>query len=157
MNNSDCYTLRLSLYLAETDIGWFLVTWPWLKLNVSQSWHIWVFIPCLGYNSMCSKHDGKSCSRRQKKQSASFHFCEKNTALAESRFHLEKLKYLQDQETNNIYLRKLTTHTTKEYHFSECSMDLLRPCKYWKVYHKWQTDPGVDLCLKKGLLFQHCT
>ena len=49
--------------------------------------------------------------------------------VAVSRFHLEKLKYLQDQETNNIYLRKVTTHTTEEYHFSECSMDLLRPCK----------------------------
>ena len=37
--------------------------------------------------------------------------------VAVSRFHLEKQKYLQDQETNNIYLRKVTTHTTKGYHF----------------------------------------
>ena len=37
--------------------------------------------------------------------------------VAVSRFHLEKLKYLQDQETNNIYLRKVTTPTTKGYHF----------------------------------------
>lgn len=49
----------------------------------------------------------------------------KKYSLSCIKISLEKLKYLQDQETNNIYLRKATTHTTKEYHFSECSVDLL--------------------------------
>ena len=30
----------LSLNWTGTAIGWFLVTWPWLKSNVSRSWYI---------------------------------------------------------------------------------------------------------------------
>ena len=35
-----CYISRLSLNWTGTAIGWFLVTWPWLKSNVSWSWYI---------------------------------------------------------------------------------------------------------------------
>ena len=34
------YFYRLSLNQTGTAIGWFLVTWPWLKSNVSRSWYI---------------------------------------------------------------------------------------------------------------------
>ena len=34
------YIPRLSLNWTGTAIGWLLVTWPWLKSNVSQLWYI---------------------------------------------------------------------------------------------------------------------
>jgi len=39
VNRANRYIPRLSLQTG-TAIGWFLVTWPWLKSNVSWSWYI---------------------------------------------------------------------------------------------------------------------
>ena len=35
-----CYIPGLSVNWTGTAIGWFLVTWPWLKSNVPRSWYI---------------------------------------------------------------------------------------------------------------------
>ena len=48
-----------------TAIGWFLVTWPWLKSNVSWLWCIKQCIPLGIHCSMWSKHGGKWHDRRQ--------------------------------------------------------------------------------------------
>ena len=45
-NNVYCYIPWLSLNYTGTAIGWFLVTWPWLKSNVSRSWYI---IACVAW------------------------------------------------------------------------------------------------------------
>ena len=48
-----------------TAIGWFLVTWPWLKSNVSWLWCIKQCIPLGIHCSMWSKHGGKWHDRRR--------------------------------------------------------------------------------------------
>ena len=50
-----------------TAIGWFLVTWPWLKSNVSRSWYIRQCSPLGLHYSTWSKHGGKWRDRRREK------------------------------------------------------------------------------------------
>ena len=69
-NNWYCYIPRLSLNKTGTAIGWFLVTWPWLKSNLFRSWYIWAvprFTPLGIYYSTWSKHDGNWRDRRREK------------------------------------------------------------------------------------------
>ena len=73
----------------------------------------------------------------------------KKYSLSCIKISLEKLKYLQDQETNNIYLRKVTTHTTKEYHFSECSVDLVSQLWILKSLSQVTDWPRSGSLLKK--------
>ena len=54
-----CFFPRLSLNWTGTAIGWFFVTWPWLKSNVSRSWYIKQCTPLGIYYSTWSKHGGK--------------------------------------------------------------------------------------------------
>ena len=62
-----CYIPRLSLNLTGTAIGWFLVTWPWLKSNVSRLWYIKQCTPLGLHYSTWSKHGGKWRDRRWEK------------------------------------------------------------------------------------------
>ena len=62
-----CYIPRLSLSKMGTAIGWFLVTWPWLKSNVSRSWYIRQCSPLGLHYSTWSKHGGKWRDRRREK------------------------------------------------------------------------------------------
>ena len=63
---SYCYIPRLYSTWG-TATGWFLVTWPWLKSNVSRSWYIKQCTLFGLHNSMWSKHGGKWHDRRQEK------------------------------------------------------------------------------------------
>ena len=72
------YFYRLSLNQTGTAIGWFLVTWPWLKSNVSRSWYIKQCTPIRIHYSTWSKHGGKWCDRRQEKH-CQFSFSWMNT------------------------------------------------------------------------------
>ena len=72
-----CYIPRLSLNWTGTAIGWFLVTWPWLKSNVSRSWNINMIKQCapLGLHySTWSKHGGKWRDRRREKHCQFFFY-----------------------------------------------------------------------------------
>ena len=66
-NNWYCYIPRLSLNKTGTAIGWFLLTWPWLKSTVSRSWYIKQRTPLRIHYSTWSKHVGKGLDRRRKK------------------------------------------------------------------------------------------
>ena len=74
-NNWYCYIPRLSLNKTGTAIGWFLVTWPWLKSTVSRSWYIKQCTPLRIHYSTWSEHSGKWRDKRRE-NTASFLFRE---------------------------------------------------------------------------------
>ena len=59
-----CYIRRLSLRWTRTAIGWFLVTCPWLKSNVSRSWYIKQCTPLTARDQSMVQ---KWCDRRREK------------------------------------------------------------------------------------------
>ena len=57
----------LDFHQTGTAIGWLLVTWPWLKSNVSRSWYIKQCTPLGLRYSTWSKHGRKWRDRRREK------------------------------------------------------------------------------------------
>ena len=60
-------TIVIFLDFHSTTIGWFFVTWPWLKSNVSRSWYIKQCTPLGLHYSTWSKHGGKWRDKRREK------------------------------------------------------------------------------------------
>ena len=79
---------RLYIGYHSTAIGWFLVTWLWLKSNVSRSWCVKQCTPLGIHYSMWSKRGGKWRNKRREKH-CQFSFSWMNTTTQTRRLKLK--------------------------------------------------------------------